>query len=294
MIEACLLQTLGLNDCVCSWSVIEYVLYFIKTLPNTHRTTQPPDKTPAVSISLILHFFFLLFLSFSLSCFLSLCLTALIPHLSQFLSFHLMEATGRQNEVVIKHGLCNSHGTAGCLLCRSLPLVQCLSLPLDFPLQRLLLTDTYLCRFTPNHSQTNSQLLYVWGVVWMKWIPVIYLWSDDADQWCVLKCHLNDKKVTFINETLHLILSHFKAHINAIKRQAKDLHLLQVVSEAETVSSVSWQNLRAFGLCWPFEFELVCCPYRQTHSLNVAQSKADLWQTFFLLVKAKNCYGEVQ
>ena len=97
MIEACLLQSLGLNDCVCSWSVIEYILYFIRTLPHTHQTTQPADKTPAASISVLLHFFllivfpaFFLFVRSSSA----LCLTALIHHRCRFLSFHLMEAMG--------------------------------------------------------------------------------------------------------------------------------------------------------------------------------------------------------
>lgn len=140
MIEACLLQSPGLNDCVCSWSVIEYILYFIMTLPNTHRTTQPADNTTCYLNLCVSSFLFpYCFRPFALSCLLSLCLcsvslTALTPHLNQFLSFHLMEAKGRQNDAVIKHSLCNSHGTVGCFLCRSLPLARHLSLCLDFSL----------------------------------------------------------------------------------------------------------------------------------------------------------------
>lgn len=56
-----------------------------------------------------------------------------------------------------------------------------------------------------------------------------------------------------------------------------------------TVKTVYWKNLWAFGWCWPFKFKLACCLYRQTPSLSMALSKADLWPTF-LLIKAKACY----
>lgn len=96
--------------------------------------------------SLSISFFFNFLLYFTMSLF--LCLTVLIPHRKQFLSVHLMEAKGRQNDAIIKHGLYNSHGTVGCLLCWSLPLVQYLALVSWLPTPETHPVDTYLCRLT--------------------------------------------------------------------------------------------------------------------------------------------------
>lgn len=116
IIEACLLQWLGLNDCVCFRSLIEYTLYFIMTFLNTHKTSSPADQMSAnweFFLFLSFPFSFLLspLFSFCFTCFtllFLLCLTAFIQHLKQFLSFHLMEAEGRQNDAIIKHALYNS------------------------------------------------------------------------------------------------------------------------------------------------------------------------------------------
>lgn len=173
MIEACLLQSLGLNDCVCSWSVIEYILYFIRTLPHTHCTTQPADKTPATSISLFLHVFLLI--AFLLSFFLhflrfifALCLTALIPHLCQFISFHLMEAKGRQNDAVIKHSLCNSHGTVGCLLCLQSP-TGLISLSTSWLLTLETLAGRHICvglqSQANQHPALTTSSMSLWSMI---------------------------------------------------------------------------------------------------------------------------------
>ena len=83
--------------------------------------------TLAISISLFLSRFPLslsLSLSLSPSLSLSVCPVSLCSHIPpQPISLHLMEAKERQNDAVIKHGLCNSGGTVGCLLCCSLSLV---------------------------------------------------------------------------------------------------------------------------------------------------------------------------
>lgn len=79
------------------------------------------SQSPFLDFFPLISFICTFLLSFTHSVF-ALCLTAPITHLSQFLSFHLMGAKGRQNDAVIKHSLCNSHSLVGCLLCRSLPM----------------------------------------------------------------------------------------------------------------------------------------------------------------------------
>lgn len=64
-IEACLSQSLRLNDCVCSRSAVTYILHYTVR----HMTTQPADKTPHVWTLLS-----------PFSC----CIATLITHLSQF------------------------------------------------------------------------------------------------------------------------------------------------------------------------------------------------------------------
>lgn len=94
-----------------------------------------------------------------------------MPHLSQFLSFHLMEATGRQNFAIIKHGLCNSHATVGCLPCHSLPLAQCLTLS-------FLTSHSWDSRWQTHISATSQpnqtlSILSLCDLWWYKWIPLI-------------------------------------------------------------------------------------------------------------------------
>lgn len=77
MIEACLLQSLRLNDCVCSRSAATYILHYTVR----HMTTQPADKTPRASMLLS---------PFSPS----RCIATLITYLSQFFF-----ANGGQREI---------------------------------------------------------------------------------------------------------------------------------------------------------------------------------------------------
>lgn len=129
IIEACLLQRLGLNDCVCFRSLIESTLYFIMTFLNTHKTSSPADQMSAnweFFLFLSFPFSFLLspFFSFCFTCFtllFLLCLAAFIQHLKQFLSFHLMEAEGRQIDAIIKHALYNSRAALALLVVTQLP-----------------------------------------------------------------------------------------------------------------------------------------------------------------------------
>lgn len=119
---------------------------------------------------------------FLLSCFhllcplFALCLTVFIPHLSQFFSLHLMEAKGRQNDAIIKHGLYNGHDTVGCFAVPQPP-TGLMSLSLSW----LAVPEslTYLCRLIPVTNQTKPtpntlSVLYIY-FNYESWESIFYL-----------------------------------------------------------------------------------------------------------------------
>lgn len=95
------------------WLNILFISLWLSLTPTRHRALLIKCLLTEFFLFLSFPFSFLLspLFSFCFTCFtllFLLCLTAFIQHLKQFLSFHLMEAEGRQNDAIIKHALYNS------------------------------------------------------------------------------------------------------------------------------------------------------------------------------------------